>query len=110
RKFIDDPLCGQDVSVSLWQDIFDLIFHGADDGNFSRVRRDLPINLVGGAKDPATSGGKAVEHLAARLRRMGFSNLVSTIYAETRHESLNELIRDAIMADFAEWLDKSLPE
>lgn len=110
RKFVEDPLCGRDVSVSLWQDVFDLIFHGADDGNFSRVQRDLPINLVGGAKDPATSGGKAVEHLAARLRRMGFSNLVSTIYAETRHESLNELNRDTIMADFAEWLDKSLPE
>src|SRR5690606_21318734 len=104
-KYIDDPLCGWDASVSLWQDLFGFIFRGADDRNFSGLRRELPINLIGGLNDPATDGGKAVEHLAGRLSRMGFSNLNSRIYADTRHESLNELNRDAIMADFMEWVD-----
>ncbi len=108
KKYVDDPLCGWDASVSMWRDVFGFVFAGADDGNFTALRRDLPINLVGGGKDPATGGGKAVDRLADRLRRMGFSNLVSTAYADTRHESLNELNRDAIMADFAEWLDKIL--
>lgn len=103
RKYLDDPLCGWDASVSMWRDIFGFVFAGADDGNFAALRRDLPINLVGGGKDPATDGGKAVEHLADRLRRMGFSNLVSRIYAETRHEGLNEVNRDVIMAEFAAW-------
>jgi alpha-beta hydrolase superfamily lysophospholipase len=105
RKYIEDPLCGWDASVSLWQDVFAFTFFGADDRNFSRLSRGLSINLVGGASDPATDGGKAVEHLAGRLRRMGFSNLSSTVYAETRHESLNELNRNVIMADFVEWID-----
>ena len=100
QKYIDDPLCGWDASVSLWQDLFGFVFTGADDRNFSAIRKDLPFNLVGGEKDPATDGGKAVEHLADRLKRMGFSNLVSTVYADTRHESLNELNRDVIMAGF----------
>jgi alpha-beta hydrolase superfamily lysophospholipase len=39
------------------------------------------------------------------MRRMGFSNLVSTIYPQTRHESLNEINRDQVMAGFAAWLD-----
>lgn len=108
RKYVDDPLCGWDASVSLWQDIFGFVFFGADDRNFSRLDRSLPINLVGGEKDPATDGGKAVEHLAKRLRRMGFSNRVSTVYADTRHESLNEVNRDTIMRDFAEWVDGTL--
>jgi alpha-beta hydrolase superfamily lysophospholipase len=108
KKYIDEPLCGWDASVSLWQDLFGFIFRGADDRNFSGLRRDLPINLVGGEKDPATDGGKAVRHLADRLRRMGFSNLNSTVYADTRHESLNELNRDMIMGEFVEWLDKIL--
>jgi alpha-beta hydrolase superfamily lysophospholipase len=103
KKYIADPLCGFDASVSLWRDLFGFIFEGADGGNFSSVRKTLPINLVGGEKDPATDGGKAVEHLATRMRRMGFSNLVSTIYAQTRHESLNEVNRDSIMEDFAAW-------
>lgn len=108
KKYIDDPLCGWDASVSLWQNLFGFVFYGADDGNFSALDRGLPINLVGGETDPATDGGRAVKHLADRLKRMGFSNLISTIYAETRHESLNELNRDVITADFTDWLDRNL--
>jgi len=108
RKYIDDPLCGWDASVSLWRDLFGLIFAGADDSRFSAVPRALPINLVGGEQDPATDGGKAVKHFADRLSRMGFSNLNSTVYADTRHESLNELNRNMIMEDFGVWLDQVL--
>ena len=104
-KYIADPLCGWDASVSLWQDVFRFVFHGANDSNFSTVRRAMPFNLVGGEKDPATDGGKAVEALATRMRRMGFSNLVSKVYAETRHESLNEVNRNIIMEDFAAWAE-----
>jgi alpha-beta hydrolase superfamily lysophospholipase len=107
-KYIADPLCGWDASVSMWRDVFGLLFHSAADGNFSGVRRTLPISLLGGEKDPATDGGKAVGHLAGRLHRMGFSNLVSRIYAKTRHESLNEVNRDIIMDDFAAWADDVL--
>lgn len=103
--YVADPLCGFDASVGMWKGVFDLIFAGADDRNFSGVRRDLPFNIVGGAKDPATDFGRATEHLAGRLRRMGFSNPVSRVYAQTRHESLNELNRDLIMRDFAEWAE-----
>jgi alpha-beta hydrolase superfamily lysophospholipase len=104
-KYVADPLCGWDASVSMWTDVFDLIFAGASDRNYAGIRRDLPLYLIGGENDPATDGGKAVRHHAERLRRMGFSNLVSTIYPQTRHESLNELNRDQVMAEFGSWLE-----
>lgn len=105
-KYIADPLCGWDASVSLWQDLFGFVFHGASDANFGKVRKDLPFLLVGGEKDPGTDGGKAMSNLAARMTAMGFSNLQSKIYAETRHESLNDINRDVISKDFADWADK----
>ncbi|PWK72746.1 alpha/beta hydrolase [Aminobacter sp. AP02] len=107
--YVADPRCGWNASVSMWIDIFDLVFAGADDRNFAAVRKDMPFNLVGGERDPATDGGRAVEALASRMRRMGFSNLVSKVYAEIRHESLNEINREPIMADFADWLDRTFP-
>lgn len=103
--YVADPLCGFDASVSMWRDVFAMIFAGADDTNLARIRRDLPINIVGGAKDPATDGGKATEHLAGRMRAMDFSGVQSKVYADTRHESLNEVNRDAVMADFVAWVD-----
>ena len=44
-----------------------------------------------------------------RLIATGFSNLVSRIYPEARHESLNELNRNIIMDEFAAWLDHAMP-
>jgi alpha-beta hydrolase superfamily lysophospholipase len=109
-KYIADPLCGWDASVSMWRDLFGFVFDGADDTHFSGVRKTLPICLVGGEKDPATDGGNAVSRLAERLHRMRFLNLVSKVYAETRHESLNEVNRDIIMDDFAAWADGVLKQ
>ena len=105
---IADPLCGWDASVGMWAAVFDFVFAGADDRNFAATRRGLPFHLVGGGADPESERGRTVTALAERLKRMGFSNLVSTIYPETRHESLNELNRDVIMADFADWVDRSI--
>ncbi len=107
--YVADPLCGWDASVSMWRDLFGFILNGADRSRYSTMRRDLPLYLVGGDEDPATMKGKAIETLASRLKAMGFSNLQSTIYADTRHETLNEVNRDQAMRQFADWLDRVVP-
>ncbi|PRD45395.1 alpha/beta hydrolase [Phyllobacterium phragmitis] len=104
--YIADPHCGWDTSVGMWLDIFDLVFQGADDRNFGNVPRDMPFHLVGGEKDPATDNGGAVTALTQRMRAMGFKNVTERIYPETRHESLNEINRDAITKDFIAWLNR----
>ena len=107
-KYVADPLCGWDASISMWQDVFQMIFAGADDRSFTSVRRDLPFNLTGGGADPSTVNGKAVEELAARMRKMGFSNLISKVWPETRHEGLNDINRDEITADFIGWAKRTV--
>lgn len=108
-KYVADPLCGWDASVSMWRDVFGFIFAGADDRNLAGIRRDLPVNLLGGENDPATAGGKAVLDLEKRMRAMGFSNLKTKVWPETRHESLNELNRNAITDEFAAWAERIAP-
>lgn len=108
--YVADPLCGWDASVGMWRDVFDLAAIGADDGRLSAIPRTMPIQLVGGAADPATGNGKAVAKLARRLSRNGFSNLETRIYAQTRHESLNELNRNAITDDFIAWVQAAIKD
>ena len=103
-----DPLCGFDISVSMWLDVFALTFRGTESVLLSRLKKDLPIHLVGGGKDPATDGAKATAWLSHRLAAAGFSQVTKRIYPEMRHETLNEFGREEAMAEFAAWADDSL--
>lgn len=107
-RYVADPLCGWDASVSMWRDVFALIFAGADDANLAKIRRDLPVQIVGGEKDPATDGGKAVTALAARMRRLGFADVSQHVFSGTRHEGLNEVNRDEVTAEFVRWAERAV--
>lgn len=101
--YIADPLCGFDASVSLWLDIFELSFRAPQKIYLDRLRRDLPVHLVGGGKDPATDNGKAISWLASHLKSAGFSHITSKIYPDTRHETLNDIGAEQAVSDFADW-------
>ncbi len=105
-KYIADPLCGFDASVSLWLDIFELSFRAPQRACLDRLRRDMPIHLVGGGKDPATDNGKAISWLSDHLKRAGFSRVTTTIHPDMRHETLNEIGADQVTSDFADWCRK----
>ncbi|ANM11450.1 MULTISPECIES: alpha/beta fold hydrolase [unclassified Rhizobium] len=103
-KYIADPLCGFDASVSLWLDLFELTFRAPQKLHLDRLPRDLPIHLVGGGEDPATERGKAVLWLSNHLKASGFSRISTEIYQDMRHETLN----DAATAAFADWCDEAV--
>ncbi len=102
-KYIADPLCGFDASVSLWLDIFELTFRAPQKTYLDRLRRNMPIHLVGGGKDPATDNAKAISWLANHLKRAGFSHITTEIYPDMRHETLNDIGADEATARFANW-------
>jgi alpha-beta hydrolase superfamily lysophospholipase len=106
--YIADPLCGFDASVSLWLDVFALTFRGIAKERLERLPKDMPIHLVGGGQDPATSKGKAVFWLSKRLKSQGFSRISTEIYQDLRHETLNEIGAEKPIADFARWCDAAV--
>ncbi|AJD41850.1 lysophospholipase protein [Rhizobium gallicum bv. gallicum R602sp] len=106
-KYIADPLCGFDASVSLWLDIFELTFRAPQKRHLDRLKRNLPIHLVGGGKDPATDFGKAMIWLSNHLKRHGFSRITTEIYQDKRHETLNEIGAEAAISAFADWCDEA---
>ncbi len=106
QAYIDDPLCGWDASVSLWQDLFAMGFRGRNTKAFGRLPRSMPIHLVGGGQDPATNKGRAVTWMAKRLQAEGFTEVTGRIYDGLRHETLNESAPPGAlgaMQDFAAW-------
>ncbi|MFS2176675.1 alpha/beta fold hydrolase [Rhizobium pisi] len=108
EKYVADPLCGFDASVSLWLDLFEMTFRAPQKAHLDRLARDLPIHLVGGGEDPATERGKAILWLSNHLKGQGFSRISTLIYQDMRHETLNEIGADAATAAFADWCDGAI--
>jgi alpha-beta hydrolase superfamily lysophospholipase len=107
-KYIADPLCGFDASVSLWLDLFELTFRAPQEQYLARIPKRMPIHLVGGGRDPATDGGKAVAWLSNRLKAAGFSRITTEIYQDMRHETLHEIGAEAAVSAFADWCGEAL--
>jgi alpha-beta hydrolase superfamily lysophospholipase len=108
-KYVADPLCGWNASVSMWQDIFKLVFTGADNASYSNLPKSLPFNLHGSKHDASTDFGKALSTLASRMQDIGFTHVTLDLHPNDRHECLNDLNRDAVTAQLVTWLGQIRP-
>ncbi|MGD9476174.1 alpha/beta fold hydrolase [Shinella sp. G-2] len=103
--YIADPLCGFDVNVSMWIDIFAVTFADASIEGLARLPKTLPVHLVGGDEDPATDRGRATLAFAERLKKSRLEDVTTIVYRGMRHETLNEspALRDPAIDAFAGW-------
>jgi len=104
--YVEDPLCGFDVSISMWRDILDGVFYAGNKKNLKNLPKELPVHIIGGANDPCTNNGRDMEKLAVKLRNNGLSDVTCKILERTRHESLNEINRDQTTEQFINWLNE----
>jgi len=103
-KYVADPLCGFAVSTGMWLDLLQAVKFGADDRNLYALPNSLPVHLLGGGHDPCSDKGRAMERLAARMKKCGMTDATAVVLPQTRHESLNEVNRDEVTKDFIDWL------
>ncbi|PKV98987.1 alpha/beta fold hydrolase [Nocardia fluminea] len=73
----------------------------------SSVRADLPIYVMVGDKDPLNSKLRLSDLLVQRYRDAGLADLTYRVYADARHEVLNETNRDEVEADLLAWLTRA---
>ena len=110
--YIADPLCGFDVNVSMWIDIFAVTYADASAEGLARLPKALPIHLVGGEEDPATDHGRATRAFARRLKKSRLEDVTAIVYRGMRHETLNEspALRDPAIDAFAGWCRRVVEE
>ena len=70
--YVEDPLCGFDVSISMWRDILDGVFYAGNKKNLKNpYLKNFHVHIIGGDKDPCTNYGRDMEKLAVKLRNNG---------------------------------------
>ncbi|MEV6659923.1 alpha/beta hydrolase [Nocardia fluminea] len=73
----------------------------------SSVRADMPLYVMVGDKDPLNSKLRLSDLLVQRYRDAGLADLTYRVYADARHEVLNETNRDEVEADLLAWLTRA---
>jgi len=100
--YVADPYCGFPFTTQLAIDVLDALPGLLAPKRLARIRKDLPIYIFSGERDPV---GANIKGLIADLKGAGFARLTTRIYPDARHETLNELNRDEVTRDLIAWLD-----
>lgn len=74
----------------------------------ARMPKDLPIFFVAGEEDPVGDFGKGVCRAAQMCRDAGLTKVDLKLYPGDRHEILNELDRQNVYGDLAQWLESNI--
>lgn len=104
--YIAHPLCGFTASCGLLRDMMKGIHYVEQPENLKRMRKDLPVFFIAGGDDPVGSYGKGVARCAEEFRKAGMEKVDVRIYPLCRHEILNEINKEEIFEDVAQWLTR----
>jgi alpha-beta hydrolase superfamily lysophospholipase len=104
--YIADPLCGFSRKPNAADSFARVTARLKDPAEIARIRKDLPIYVFVGDKDPINDDLKLLEPLTRRYREAGLSDLTIKVYPGGRHEMLNETNRDEVVADLGAWLER----
>ena len=102
--YIAHPLCGFTASTGLLRDMMTGILYIEQPKNLAAMRKDLPVFFIAGGDDPVGSYGKGVRKAADAFRKAGMTDVDVHIYPLCRHEILNEINKEEIYEDVAQWL------
>ena len=94
----EDKYCSFPFTVSAMQDLVMLNRESNSRRFFRGLDRRIPVLLVSGQDDPVGDYGKGVETVYRKLRAAGVT-VERKIYADCRHEILNDTCRSQVLED-----------
>ncbi len=106
--YIHDPYCGFTCTASFYHDLLKLNQVATTKKLIQVTKKELPIYIISGEKDPVGGYGKEIQRLLTVLKKAGFINLSSKLYPDCRHEILNELNHEEVYEDVNNWITKRL--
>ena len=104
--YIADPLCGFSRKPNPHDSFAEVARRLKDPAEIARIRKDLPIYIFVGDKDPINQDLALLKPLVDRYRAAGLTDLTVKVYPGGRHEMLNETNRAEVLSDLTAWLER----
>lgn len=106
-RFIEDPMAGFVGTVGYYYYQYKYIISVPRLFRLRKVRRDMPILMLGGKDDHITHCGKQILKLQDYYVRKGFNNVNAIFYDRSRHDVLLEWNKEQVAEDIATWIDRN---
>lgn len=106
KAYAMDPLCGQCVTIGLFQDMLGGIHFNQQMENLRKMDVNTPILFISGQDDPVGDMGKGVVLSRDAFTAAGVKDTSLLLYPGLRHEILNEASREQVYGDILHWLEK----
>lgn len=108
RAYEAHPQTGFIFTNNGFHTLFTLLDQATKDGWYEPIRRDLPLLIISGEKDPVGQMGKGPRKLAQELSNQQFTNVTLALFHELRHEILNEKTAEQVYEQIHCWLVRNL--
>lgn len=108
EKYLADPMCNFTLSLGFYKSFFKALSKIYRSKNLSNIRKDLPLFIISGDRDPVGGNGKLVSKLYEKYIDAGLANVSMKLYPEARHEILNELNKEEVYGDVNDFIETCL--
>ncbi|MDD4066888.1 MAG: alpha/beta hydrolase [Clostridia bacterium] len=105
KAYSNDKFGNIIFTASGFRDLFKLVKFANYKMSIQRMRKDLPIFIISGDKDPIGNYGKGVTKVYEVLKEAG-CNAKIKLYKNGRHEMLNEINADRVYKDILSWIEE----
>lgn len=108
KGFIDDPMCGINMSINFTYSMIKGINITNKKENVNNIKSEIPLALLSGNMDPVGGWGKKITKLYKFYLKQGVKDITFKLYEGGRHEILNETNYKEVFDDINSFIEKHI--
>lgn len=107
KAFAEDEKANHIFTVNGFENLAKMLYYISDPRWFAALKKDMPIFMIAGTDDPVGNYGKGVETVYEKMKAQD-CNVTLKLYEGCRHELVNELNKDEVMADVLAFINNTI--
>ncbi|MBO6140936.1 MAG: alpha/beta hydrolase [Ruminococcus sp.] len=107
KAFAEDEKSNHIFTVNGFENLAKMLHYISDPRWFKALRKDMPVFLIAGTDDPVGNYGKGVQAVYDKMKAQD-CNVELKLYEGCRHELVNELNKDEVMADILSFIEDTI--
>ncbi|MBO5260123.1 MAG: lysophospholipase [Agathobacter sp.] len=104
NTYYNEPRCTFRFTLNGYYGLFEAVEFACDKENAAKLRKDLPLFVISGDKDPVGDLGVGVKKVYDMYQDAGVEDITYKLYKDDRHEICNELDKQTVFQDIFAWI------